>query len=196
MSFVSFWQRVWATLARTDYSSWYALASALLVGTWLLFRGALQVIRMLTSGLSITGFVVPSFVLKHLVYPHLLRRMPLVGVATRLQVLLVAIYILLNMVPNLPFSVFGSRSDIARRAATMALVNIIPLFCGPRLRLLTRLLGISIPTGIGSHQWMGRVAVAQVLLHTLLSMKGFAWSTPGIFGVVVGIMGAHRRLIR
>ncbi|KAG0647685.1 Ferric-chelate reductase 2 [Hyphodiscus hymeniophilus] len=65
------------------------------------------------------------------------------------------------------------------RAATMSIINLIPLFCGPRLSLITSLLGISVRTSIGTHQWFGRTAIAQMSLHTLISLrsKGISWRT-------------------
>ena len=177
MSFSSFLQRVWAKFRElTPFS--YALAFGTLIVTWLLLRGIYRVIYGLTSGHR----PIPAFLLKHLVYPLILPRMPLVGAATRLQTLLVIFYLL----PNFLFVLCGPRSEVAQRAATMALVNLILLLCGPRLGLVTKLLGISLRASIGSHQWIGRTAVAQVLLHTFTSLAGFAWTTPSLFGVVVG----------
>jgi hypothetical protein len=186
MSLDSFWQRAWAKLRELDYSSWYALASGLGLGLWLVVRGTYRVLG-LTSG----HLPIPSFVFKHLVYPHILKRMPLVGVATRLQTLLVVIYLLLNLFPTLPLHMFGSSPDRARLVANMALANIIPLLCGPRLSLVTRLLGVTLRTSVGSHRWIGRIAVGQVLLHTIMSLGSFSWTTRNLFGVVVSCARAR-----
>ncbi|XMA13701.1 hypothetical protein WAI453_006492 [Rhynchosporium graminicola] len=80
-----------------------------------------------------------------------------------------------------------SRSDMGTRAATMSIVNLIPLLCGPRLSLMTEMLGITLRTSIGSHQWLGRTAIAEALLHTIISLTGsqsFVWSGINASGVV------------
>lgn len=75
----------------------------------------------------------------------------------------------------------------------MAVINMIPLLCGPRLSLVAELLGISRRNSIWSHQWFGRTVIAQVLLHTITSLTGaFTWTAPNVFGAVVQISPPSR----
>ncbi|RDL36280.1 uncharacterized protein BP5553_06892 [Venustampulla echinocandica] len=74
----------------------------------------------------------------------------------------------------------------------MSVINLIPLLCGSRLSLVTRLLGISLRTSIGSHQWFGRTAIAQMLVHTIAVLRernAFAWTTNNFTGVAGSTFG-------
>jgi hypothetical protein len=46
---------------------------------------------------------------------------------------------------------------------------------------MTKILGISLRTSIGAHQWFGRTAVAEILLHTIISINNSQpWKWTGI----------------
>lgn len=186
MSFISFLHWLSAKLSGLDIPSWYSLVSACLIALWFLLFTLYRVIRTVTSDWSFAS----SFILKHLLYPQLFPRIPVVGTATRFDVLVVFIYLLANLL----IVILGPKAEIGARAATMSTVNVIPLLCGQRLSLVTKLLGISLRTSIGSHQWFGRTAVAQVLLHVIISLTGsnaFNWTTANVSGLVVCSADLH-----
>jgi len=162
-----------------DIPSRYCFILGCIFAIWLFLRA---VYRTLTSEWLSTS----SFFLKHAAYPHVFPRIPFVGTATRLEVLLASAYLTTNIVLVTVVGV-DSRSDIGTRAAIMSMINLIPLLCGPRLSLMTEMLGITLRTSIGSHQWLGRTAVAEVLLHTIISLTGsqsFVWTGINASGVV------------
>lgn len=180
MSFSSFVRLVFSKISEMDIPSWYSFISACILAIWLFLRA---IYRAITSEWLSTSF----FFLKHFVYPHILPRIPFVGTATRLEVLIAFAYIITNI---LLVTIIGvkSRTDIGTRAATMSIINLIPLLCGPRLSLMTEMLGISLRTSIGTHQWFGRTAVAEILLHTVISLtdsQPFKWTGINTSGVVV-----------
>jgi predicted ferric reductase len=153
--------------------------SGCLVVFWLLLYSIYRATHALASG----GLRF-SFVLKHFVYPHLFPRIRFVGVATRLEGLAILVYLLINLVLVLA----GKRTNIGSRAATMSIVNVIPLLCGPRLSLVARLMGVSRYSSLWSHRWFGRTVLVQVLVHTIISLTGsssFAWTAAKVFGAVV-----------
>lgn len=159
-----------------DVPSWYSFISACILALWLLWYG---VYRAINSRWPLTT----SFITRHLAYPNILPRIPFVGTATRLQFLIVSLYLLTNLL----ITTVGSRTGISSRAAIMSVINLIPLLCGPRLSFVTRLLGISLRASIGSHQWFGRTAIAQMLVHLIVSLAGngaFTWTTNNLTGVV------------
>ena len=159
-----------------DVPSWYSLISGCIFALWLLWYG---LYRAVNSKWPLTT----SFIRRHLLYPHILPRIPFVGAATRFQVLMVFLYVLANVL----ITIIGDRADLSSRAATMSIINLIPLLCGSRLILITKLLGISLRTSIGSHQWFGRTAFAQMLVHMLVSLTGsgaFTWTTNNLTGTV------------
>jgi len=154
-----------------DIPSWYSFISACLIAIWLL-------IRVIYSAITSKWFSASFF---------FVRRCIVTGM--RLEIFLTAGYIITNILLILqPFIGVNPRSEITIRAATMSTVNLIPLLCGPRLSLMTDLLGISLRTSIGAHQWFGRVAFAEILLHTILSLtssQSFKWTRLILSGVVV-----------
>ncbi|OBT43218.1 hypothetical protein VE00_06389 [Pseudogymnoascus sp. WSF 3629] len=71
----------------------------------------------------------------------------------------------------------------------MSAVNLIPLLCGPRLALASEMLGISLRTHFGIHKWIGRTAIAEALLHIIISViseQPFAWTAMKLSGVIGG----------
>ena len=180
MSFSSFVRSVFSKFGEMDIPSWYSFVSACIFAIWLFLR---DIYCAITSKWLSTSF----FFLKHFVYPHILPRIPFVGTPTRLEVLIALAYIITNI---LLVTIIGvkSRTDIDTRAATMSIINLIPLLCGPRLSLMTEMLGISLRTRIGTHQWFGRTAVAEILLHTVISLissQPFKWTGINTSEVVV-----------
>ncbi|OBT85138.1 hypothetical protein VE02_05625 [Pseudogymnoascus sp. 03VT05] len=80
-------------------------------------------------------------------------------------------------------------ADMGTRAATMAVINLIPLLCGPRLSMVTKLLGISLRTSLASHSWIGRTAIALAAFHIVIITKDgdrFSRTWGSVFGVVAG----------
>ena len=175
MSFTSFYHWISSRLRGMDVPSWYSFISGCILALWLLRYGFY---RAINSKWPLTT----SFVARHLVYPHIFPRIPFIGTATRFQVLMVSLYLLTNLL----VTIIGVRANISSRAATMSIINLIPLLCGPRLSLITRLFGISLRASIGSHQWFGRTAIAQMLVHLVISLteSSFTWTTINLTGVV------------
>ena len=161
-----------------DSLSWYSFIFGCLIATWLLFSALHRAGRVLAPWCL-------GFALKHVVYPHLIPRIPFFGAATRFGVLVVSMY----LVANILLIMVGDTSGRGGRAAALSVINVIPLLCGPRLSLVAKLLGISVRSSTWSHQWFGRAAVAEALLHTVISLtssNAFGWTTANVFGVVVG----------
>lgn len=176
MSLTSFSTWLLSKLGSMDTLSWYSFILGCIFVIWLLYYG---IYRVLNSKWPLTT----SFILRHFIYPHIFARIPFVGTATRFEVLILSLHVLTNTL----VVVIGRRSDIGSRAATMSIINLIPLLCGPRLSLVTKLLGISLRTSIGCHQWFGRTAFAQMLVHTIVVLTGgtaFTWTTKTLTGVV------------
>lgn len=178
MSFTSFLHWLLSKLRSIDTLSWYAFISGCIFVAWLL---GYSIYRALNSRWPLAT----SFVRRHLIYPHIFPRIPFIGTATRFQALIVSLYLLAN---TLLITKVKPAAGIGSRAATMSIINLIPLLCGPRLSLVTKLVGISLRASIGSHQWLGRTVIAQMLLHMVVSLTGstpFTWTTSNITGAVV-----------
>jgi len=178
MSFLSFLR---TKTREFDILSWYSFSFACIFFVWLVLRAIYYVMTFKWLSTSLFLF------LKHLVYPYIFPRVPLIGTATRLHVMMALGYISINIVFIM---ILGTKSkvDIGNRAATMSIINLVPLLCGPRLLLMTEMLGISLRTSLGTHQWLGRTAIAEILLHTIISLTtidSLKWTRTSISGVVV-----------
>jgi hypothetical protein len=178
MSLTSFLHWLLSKFGSMDVPSWYSFISGCIFAARLLGYGICRV-------LNVRWPLTTSFVNRHLIYPHIFPRNSFIGTATRFQVLIVSLYLVAN---TLIVVIGGPRAQMSSRASTMSIINLIPLLCGPRLSLVTTLAGISLRASIGSHQWFGRTAIAQMLLHTAISLTGsspFTWTASNLNGAVV-----------
>lgn len=183
MSFISFCVWILSRFSgiKHDTPFWYSVIWASFFLLWLLLRG---VYHVMTSGWHSTSF----FILKHFVYPHLLPKVPFLGRATRFQIIATTLYLTANVLfVALPKA---SWAEAGARAATMSIINLIPLLCGPRISLMTKVLGTSLQSSLGSHRWIGRTTTALAMLHMIVSLKEggrFTWTSSSVSGVVVGL---------
>lgn len=183
MSFISFCVWILSRFSgiKHDTPFWYSVTWASFFLLWLLLRG---VYHVMTSGWHSTSF----FILKYFVYPHLLPKVPFLGRATRFQIIATTLYLTANVLfIALPKA---SWAEAGARAATMSIINLIPLLCGPRISLMTKVLGTSLQSSLGSHRWIGRTTTALAMLHMIVSLKEggrFTWTTSSVSGVVVGL---------
>jgi hypothetical protein len=166
-----------------DIPLWYGAILGCIIITWRFFNVTYRLVMHLKDFTASFRL----FIFKHLLYPHLYRRLLLVGTGTRFEILAGVLYLAANIVCiTIPSSV-----DIGTRSAIMSLINIIPLLCGPRLILMAELLGISRRAHVGYHKWFGMTAIAQVILHSIISalnVQPFQWSSTNIYGVMVGFV--------
>ncbi|KAM0490918.1 hypothetical protein ACHAPB_009219 [Verticillium nonalfalfae] len=105
---------------------------------------------------------------QHLAYPLLVRRQHWTG-ATRWEALAVLLYAGVNIALLLyPFSALPTLREVERRAGVAALVNLVPLSIVIRTNVLTSLCNVPLGTVNLVHHWIGRVAIAQALLHAFV----------------------------
>ena len=90
------------------------------------------------------------FFLKYFIYPYILLRIPFIGTAIRLKVLITLIYIIINILLIIIIGV-KSRVDIGTHTTIILIINLIPLLYSPQLSLITKILGISLRTSIRTH---------------------------------------------
>jgi hypothetical protein len=160
-----------------DIRSWYAFILGCIIVAW-------RLIYIIYRLLTLIWHFSTHFILKRLAYPHLFRQIPIVGTATRSEILVGVLYLAINCV----VIGVGSSAEIGTRAAIMSTINMIPLLCGPRLILMTELLGISRRAHIGLHKWLGLTVIWKVGLHTVRSIMNnqpFQWTEMNIYGIMV-----------
>lgn len=136
---------------------------------------------------------------KHLTYPYLLNRHRYLGPWSRAHVLVQVIYITTNvfcLIFENPFSRLSFKiltvTKAGLRAGTMSLVNMIPLFAGPRFGLLADCLGMSLMTVRRIHRSAGIMSLAHAVFHVLVYLAArpsFALSLPkNLFAAIVSVL--------
>lgn len=163
---------------------WYAVSVAIAFALLLIHRIVIV----------ISAFVIARFqflALKHIVYPLFIQRRYWAGV-TRLHGALIGSYIIIN-----GFCMglgIHNMSDLIIRSGTMASINIVPLFLGGRTNILANFMGISLHTYYLAHHWIGRVVIAQSLVHVALVIavgKPWTFDSSQISGISVSIFANH-----
>ncbi|KAM7192217.1 hypothetical protein V8F33_008491 [Rhypophila sp. PSN 637] len=99
-------------------------------------------------------------------YPLLVRLVEI----TRLQTLVLVLYLGLN---SLALALGLSATDIRgfeKRAATLAIINIIPMYLGGLANPLADLVGIPLSLHHLLHVWIGRVVIIEGLIHAILAI--------------------------
>lgn len=123
---------------------------------------------------------------KHLSYTYLVRRHRYLGPWTAAAVLAQVVYVAGNVF-CLSFHA-ASTAQVGRRAGSMALINMVPLFGGPHLNSLADALGVSLVSARRVHRSTGIMASALVLVHllfTLAATPSFELGNPqNIFAII------------
>jgi predicted ferric reductase len=122
-------------------------------------------------------------------FPSLIRRRRWTSV-TRIDFILLAVYVAVNAF----CSGFGigslderGTSALMRRSGLLSSVNMVLLFLGGRTNALIDAFDIPLHTYYLAHHWVGRLVVAQALLHAGLATasRRWIWDAQSISGVVV-----------
>ena len=124
---------------------------------------------------------------KHLTYPYLMHRHRFFGPWSRATVLIQMVYATLNV-----FGLSFRTSDLSgagRRAAKLALVNLIPLFAGPNFGFLSDVMGVPLNAYQTAHRSAGSMAMLLVFVHifgVVAEKQSFPLAhSPNLFAVVV-----------
>ncbi|KAI9769850.1 MAG: hypothetical protein M1840_003844 [Geoglossum simile] len=124
---------------------------------------------------------------KHLIYRYLLHHHRVIGPWSRASVIVQLIYITGNV---FCFSFRASTIlEAGRRAGTLSLINLIPVFAGPHLSFLADLLGLALSTFQQIHRSAGLMSVFLALFHVLIAVVSrpyFALSLPQNLFAVIG----------
>ena len=79
----------------------------------------------------------------------------------------------------------GGRSELVIRSATLAKVNMVPLFLGGRTSAICDFLGIRLSTYQLFHTWIGLAVVFQGILHAGMALSQPKMQTQAILGSIV-----------
>ena len=120
----------------------------------------------LLFALTVQGRYTCVRVSQHLTYTYVLGRHGLLGPWSVFDVLIQVIYLTANIF-CLSFRA-ANVSEAGLRAATLSLINLIPLFSGPHLAFLADLLGMSWDTCRSVHRSSGFVSLALAVFHIVV----------------------------
>jgi len=126
---------------------------------------------------------------EHLMYPYLIGRHRILGPWSRAVVFIQLIYITGNIF-CIGFRV-STIAEAGRRAGTLAVVNMIPLFAGPHLAFLADLLAVPLRIIRRVHRSVGIMAFLLGVVHVLVvaeSKVSLPLDVPrNLFAVIVSV---------
>lgn len=157
----------------------YAFTAGGVLLTMVLARFAMGLIRFLRPTCTL-------FVLKHLVYPILIRHLRCSEPVSRYHFLLQFVYFVGTAVCN----VVGvqNAAQASSCAAALSLINLVPLFLAGHQSFGAHLLGLSIETYRRMHRSIGFMVFLQGLIHVVVIVRSKGISvqdTPQLFGLLV-----------
>jgi hypothetical protein len=158
---------------------WYGAILALGVALWISYR-------FTRWFLGSAAWLLKSFLLRHLVYPNTVGWSARLGGLTRLELLLVSIYVVTNAL-CMGLGV-KSIAEATRRSGVLSVINLLPLFAGSWLGLVADLLGVSLRTQLLVHRCIGALATVQGILHSAVAIFGplqGPWDDFRTFGTMV-----------
>lgn len=133
-----------------------------------LFISLLAVIGLLQFWglfLRLTSHNLACFFTKYFQYLLLIQRKPGIAI-TRLQASCLVIYLASNLL--VLFLGLHGVQQLEKRAALMAIINMVPLFLGGRTNPVADALGISIQSYYFAHNWIGRVFILEAMLYSII----------------------------
>jgi len=147
-------------------------------------------VLMMSAAASFVRYLRPYSVLlvKHFLYPRVLRRHRLFGPWTRAEVLLHFLYLAVNIF----CSTFGVSTikQLGNRTGTLSLINMIPPYFGYHLSFISDMLGVSILNYRRIHGSTGAMSVFLGLFHAVINIASVKnlklFSVSGqLFGFIV-----------
>jgi len=148
-----------------DITQWYGVGLGALAIAFCTF--GLFIKFALSLGIKFVRTRTTVFFLKHIFYP---RVHPLLGEMTRFNLILVVIFILGNIL-CVTIGIHNF-SDLSNRTALASTINLIPLFLGGHMNWVVSRCGISFESYSCVHRWLGRVSIAEGILHAIIASVG------------------------
>ena len=145
---------------RISQTDWYGICAVIILGSWLGWRLAYRSCRCIFRW--------------HIMHLHRLLSSPLprpfyqLDMATIQEGLIVVFLLTVNILPL----VIRSRSwmVVHRRAANIAVMNLVPLWTGLTFGLPAHLLGVKWSTVSWMHRWIGRAVIIHSILHGAIAI--------------------------
>ncbi|PVH68072.1 hypothetical protein DL98DRAFT_395368, partial [Cadophora sp. DSE1049] len=163
-----------------DITQWYAVALGSLV---VLFHVSHPLLLMM----RISGTYIASSFLKHLYHPRVRlnirgsnRYIGFSSKMARFDVLLVVLFLVGNAV-CLSVEVKDVASLI-KRSGLLCIINLVPLALGEHMNLVASFCGVRLSAYASMHKWLGRVVMAEGLIHSAAAISSQSLNLQSTFG--------------
>lgn len=175
------------TTLAMDITQWYAVA---LGGLVVLFHISYPLLLIL----RISGTYIASSFLKHLYHPRVRlhirgsnRHIGLSSRTARFDVLLVILFLVGNAV-CLSIEVKDVVS-LTKRSALLCIINLVPLALGEHMNFVASFCGVRLSAYASLHEWLGRVVIAEGLIHSVAAISSQHINLQSTFVVAKIIVG-------
>ena len=125
------------------------------------------------------------FVSRYLTYPCALPRLGYVGPWTPADIIMQAVYVALNILCVTLGA--ASTDDIQKRAGTLTIINIMPLFFGSHIVFAADLLGLTLSDFKRIHRCAGGMVFALFMLRAIIDLYSPPNSTNNAILVLVSL---------
>ena len=170
-----------------DVTQFYAIVAGGIISLLLIIRVVIRAMHFLQPW--------STLLLRHVLYPFLLKRHRFVGPWTRAKVFLQLSYLTVNIFCN-TFGV-STVKEAGTRAGILSLINLVPVYLGIHLSFLGDLFGISLPAYHFVHGSTGAMSVMLGLFHVIVNVAGNTSLSYGVSGQLFGlIVGSLRESVR
>jgi hypothetical protein len=124
------------------------------------------------------------FFLMHIKYARLCRFFQNI-IKTRLEAIFVILFFFGNIICLILYA--ETVQEILNRLGSLSLINMIPLFLGGRINIITNLSGLNYKSYAHVHQWIGRIAAIEAIAHSIssISTRKMVFSHYDISGITV-----------
>jgi hypothetical protein len=156
-----------------DVTQWYAIALGGVVGLSIITPLLLTIFKetrtYILKNFKKTRTYIKFHFLKYVYYPQVYKYLRGSEEITRFNLGL--IYVFLAGIVVCTTVQVKDVSTLRRRSGLMSVINLIPLLLGSRMNLVASYCGISLGTYGRAHRWLGRVAIAEGLIHTAAAVS-------------------------
>ena len=129
----------------------------------------LLVVRLILLLAAFYRSHIADYILRHIVYPYLYRRLPILAPVTRFRAVLFCIYVAMTIFCN----VYGisTTEEAASRAGWLSIANLVPVFITSHLSSAMLALGMSLQEAVTAHGTAGFMVVSQTIAHVVLEVQ-------------------------
>lgn len=163
----------------------YGVVLGFIILSFMLYHLAIHTFSFLSTSPFLSSRVRP-FLLGHIIYARSHWRFLGLGPTSRAHLILTALYVAGTITCNV--LQVQSSQDAGKRAATLSLINLIPMFLGGGYEFGARLLGVSLYSYGFLHRSFALVALIEAVIHIIIvaRTRSVTWTNEtNFYGILV-----------